>query len=224
MPHGPENAIGTTRVEWAEAWRIIASRYPPIDLFERVLDDPAVWDVLIELEQLTNPRVRDEVGTISLVPPERAGIPDADRFGVVYVGSTLKVCFLETILRDRGNGRLGDWLVELTELDAWSCAEIAVEAPLRLVELRGDASARMGIPSDALRASSHGLGQAWSAALWSHDELPDGLIYSSRLNEDTNVVVYDCALPKLKATATPRLLECRSELASVLRDLAVALI
>jgi hypothetical protein len=88
----------------------------------------------------------------------------------VHLGSTLKVCFPETLLRDRGNGRLGDWLVEVAELDLWSCAEIAVEAQLRLIELRGDAVARMGTPSDALRASSHGLGQAWSAALRSHDE------------------------------------------------------
>ena len=59
------------RVRWREAWRIIASRYPPIALFERVSNDPAVWDVLIELEQATNPRVRDEAGEIALVPPER---------------------------------------------------------------------------------------------------------------------------------------------------------
>lgn len=61
----------TSRVRWREAWRIIASRYPPIALFERVSDDPAVWDVLIDLEQATNPRVRDETGEIALVPPER---------------------------------------------------------------------------------------------------------------------------------------------------------
>jgi len=60
-----------TRVRWREAWRIIASRYPPIALFERVSNDPAVWDVLIELEQATNPRMRDEAGQIALVPPER---------------------------------------------------------------------------------------------------------------------------------------------------------
>lgn len=66
---GPE--IATTRVEWSQAWRIIASRYPPIDLFERVSPDPAVWDVLIELEQHVNPRVRDAVGEISLVPLDR---------------------------------------------------------------------------------------------------------------------------------------------------------
>lgn len=63
--------LTATRVRWREAWRIIASRYPPIALFERVSDNPAVWEVLIELEQATNPRVRDELGEIALVPPER---------------------------------------------------------------------------------------------------------------------------------------------------------
>jgi hypothetical protein len=69
VPPGPE--IATRRVRWRQAWRIIATRYPPIDLFERVSPNPAVWDALIELEQLTNPRVRDQVGEISLVPAER---------------------------------------------------------------------------------------------------------------------------------------------------------
>ncbi len=190
----------------------------PLDLHEGV--PGSIW------RRLYQTRHPDPLGfgRASRFSDARAGVLDADRFGVLYLGSTLKVCFLETILRDRGNGRLGDWLVEVAELDLWSCAEIVVEVPLRLVELRGDAAARMGIPSDALRASSHGLGQAWSAALWSHEERPDGLIYSSRLNEDTNVVIYDRALPKLRATATPLLLECRSELAGVLRDLAVALV
>lgn len=34
----------------------------------------------------------------TLVPPER--------FGVVYFGSSIKVCFVEVILRDRGVARL----------------------------------------------------------------------------------------------------------------------
>jgi len=33
--------------------------------------EPAVWDALIELEQLVNPRVRDAVGEIGLVPAHR---------------------------------------------------------------------------------------------------------------------------------------------------------
>jgi hypothetical protein len=68
---GPEPEIKTRQVAWQESWRIIASRFPPINLFERVSDNPQVWETLIELEQLTNPRLRDEVGAIHLVPPER---------------------------------------------------------------------------------------------------------------------------------------------------------
>ena len=66
---GPE--IGQRHVAWPQTWRIIASRYPPIDVFERLSVDPRVWEALIALEQRTNPRVRDEIGEIALVPPER---------------------------------------------------------------------------------------------------------------------------------------------------------
>ena len=69
---GPDGrSVPSRRVVWPKAWRIIASRFPPIDLFERVSDDPKVWDALIALEEMTNPRLRDEAGEISLVPPER---------------------------------------------------------------------------------------------------------------------------------------------------------
>ena len=71
LPVLPGLEITEAAVDWAQAWRIIASRFPPIHLFERVSPNPAVWEALIELEELTNPRVRDQVGQISLVPPER---------------------------------------------------------------------------------------------------------------------------------------------------------
>ncbi len=58
------------RIVWPSATRIIASKYPPIDLYERVSPDPAVWEALIAVEELTNPRLRDEAGEIRLVPPE----------------------------------------------------------------------------------------------------------------------------------------------------------
>ncbi len=50
-------------------YRAILSRYPQIDLFERV-SSPEEWDVLYAVESLTNPRLRDEVGDIRLVAPE----------------------------------------------------------------------------------------------------------------------------------------------------------
>jgi hypothetical protein len=73
MPPAPRgHDVQQRRISWpSSAWRIIASRFPPINLFERVTNNPAVWDVLIELEVLTNPRIRDETGEISLVPPDR---------------------------------------------------------------------------------------------------------------------------------------------------------
>jgi hypothetical protein len=83
-PAARERAIGSTanvpmrRVGWTHATRIVAARHPPIDLFERVSRDPAVWEALIAAEQLVNPRVRDEVGEIHLVPPaERVSGPGA---------------------------------------------------------------------------------------------------------------------------------------------------
>lgn len=56
---------------WRQAQRIVPSRYPPIQLFERLADDPGEWETLAEIEALTNPRVRDEIGEIRLVPVEQ---------------------------------------------------------------------------------------------------------------------------------------------------------
>jgi len=57
--------------------RIIPARFPQIDLFERVAG-PEDWDILYAVESLTNPRLRDEVGDIALVPPgERVFGPGA---------------------------------------------------------------------------------------------------------------------------------------------------
>jgi hypothetical protein len=55
------------RVRWRSAIRIIPSRFPPVDLFERVAD-AADFELLYEVEARTNPRLRDELGEIELVP------------------------------------------------------------------------------------------------------------------------------------------------------------
>jgi hypothetical protein len=56
-------------LNWNPAHRVIPTRFPAIDLFERVasMED---FDALYALEAMTNDRIRDEVGDISLVPPE----------------------------------------------------------------------------------------------------------------------------------------------------------
>jgi hypothetical protein len=117
LPVPPGLELAESKVEWTQAWRIIASRFPPIHLFERVSSNPAVWDALIELEEITNPRVRDQVGQIRLVPPERrvSGVnaswvmasfthvnPKGSRFsdgtyGVYYAADSLETAIAETI-------------------------------------------------------------------------------------------------------------------------------
>ncbi len=61
--------LPVARIEWKPSWRIIPSRFPPIQLFERVTE-PDDLEAIFELEAMTNPRLRDEVGNISMVPRE----------------------------------------------------------------------------------------------------------------------------------------------------------
>jgi len=64
-------------VRFAPCHRIVASRLPTIHLFERVAD-PADWDALYKLESMTNPRLREQAGEISLVPiADRISGPNA---------------------------------------------------------------------------------------------------------------------------------------------------
>lgn len=50
-------------------YRVISTRYPAVDLFERVADKQA-FEILHEIESATNPRLRQEVGDLSIVKPE----------------------------------------------------------------------------------------------------------------------------------------------------------
>lgn len=57
------------RLAWNPAYRVIPSRFPAVSLFDRVAG-PEDFEALYALEAMTNDRIRDEVGEISLVPPE----------------------------------------------------------------------------------------------------------------------------------------------------------
>lgn len=57
-------------VDWPVGHRIIRTIYPPAWLFEDIAA-PEDWDLIASAEAKTNPRVRDEVGDLSLVPAER---------------------------------------------------------------------------------------------------------------------------------------------------------
>jgi hypothetical protein len=95
---------------------------------------------------------------------------ERNRFGVLYLGETLKVCFLEAVLRDQRNGAVGDFLLSEHELRARRYAEIAIARELTLVDLRGDAAILMGVPSDVVRGSQQSLSRWWSVAFHEHPQ------------------------------------------------------
>ncbi len=64
-----QESIPISEVVWAPCFRIIPSRFPPVQLFERVAD-AADLEAVLEIEALTNDRIRDEVGELRLVSPE----------------------------------------------------------------------------------------------------------------------------------------------------------
>jgi hypothetical protein len=117
MPSAAELArtLPVAELRWRPGFRLVASRFPPIDLFERIAD-PGDWEALIALESLTNPRLRDAAGEIALVPAaDRVSGPGASvimapfthlhpagsrfadaRGGALYVADTLATAIAET--------------------------------------------------------------------------------------------------------------------------------
>jgi hypothetical protein len=55
------------RIRWPEACRIVPTRHPSENLFDRVADE-ADFEALYALEAMTNERARDELGEIERVP------------------------------------------------------------------------------------------------------------------------------------------------------------
>ena len=61
----PES-VPVRRVTWRPSYRLIPSRYPTVGLYDAIAD-PADLDVVFAIEALANPRIRDELGEITLV-------------------------------------------------------------------------------------------------------------------------------------------------------------
>jgi hypothetical protein len=60
--------IDAVTLGWRTSHRLIASRYPTVGLYDAIAD-PADLDAVFAIEALTNPRIRNELGQLHLVPP-----------------------------------------------------------------------------------------------------------------------------------------------------------
>lgn len=61
--------IPVVRFRNKTCWRIIPSRFPPVDLFQEIAP-PEDWPFLQELEGATNERLREAIGVAGFVRPE----------------------------------------------------------------------------------------------------------------------------------------------------------
>lgn len=61
-----------------KGYRLIHTKYPPIDLFDDVAS-PEEFDILFEIQEITNPRLVHQVGNLTLLPRSEwvLGIPGA---------------------------------------------------------------------------------------------------------------------------------------------------
>lgn len=175
-------------VTWKRSHRIIRTVYPPVSLFEDIAD-PADWELIASAEAKSNPRVRDEVGNLALVPVSRrisgptaslvmGAFTHASRdrpsrftdgsFGVWYCGDSPDVAIAETAFH--------------FERFMAATAEPAGEADFRelvngiagrLVDLRGGDHAALLAPDPGAYAAAQALGREI------HDADGDGIVYPS---------------------------------------------
>ena len=101
-----------------DVYRIVSSRFPPVSLFDRITE-PGDLEAVFAVEAMTNDRLRQDVGDISLVPVEDRIVgpgstpimaafthlnPDGGRFtdssyGAFYGGLTIDTAIAETKYR-----------------------------------------------------------------------------------------------------------------------------
>lgn len=139
-------------------------------------------------------------GRFNAPPPARA-------FRVLYVADTLACCLAETLIRDRSALLGGPAPITMEDLKLRSVLEVESVGTLAIVDLTGPGALRAGIPSAVTKAANYALSQKWSHAFWAHPGGPDGILYRSRLDDDSLcVALYDRAAPKLRAIDTKALM------------------
>lgn len=148
------------RIRWSHAYRIVPSRFPPIGVFDRIAD-PVDLDAVFALEALTNPRLREQLGALQVVPMHRRisgpGAtpvmavfthlnPEGSRFsdgswGVFYAAHTVATAVEETVHhRQRFLAATAEPACEIQ----MRCYRTSLDS--RLHSLRGSWPARCAMP------------------------------------------------------------------------------
>lgn len=114
--HNAANNPVSVKVTWPKAYRLIPSHFPPINLFESVVDEDEL-EVMYYLESMTNDRLVAQAGNLGLIdksdwvvgegstpimaPFTHIGVgsrfTDGKTYGVYYAGDSLATAVAETV-------------------------------------------------------------------------------------------------------------------------------
>ena len=158
--------MNTVALNWRDSCRLVPSRFPPVSLFEQVTD-PADLEFVFAIEALGNPRLREAVGDLRLVPleqrvsgPGTSAImaafthlnPEGSRFsdghyGVYYAAHKLETAVAEVSYHRAGFlARTNEPAIEID----MRCYRVKIKA--KVAELRGVNDAHLYSP-DSYAAS-----------------------------------------------------------------------
>lgn len=175
-----------SNVSWSISHRIVRTIYPPVWLFEDIAP-PEDWDLIASAEAKTNPRVRDQIGDLTLVPREhRVSGPTASlvmasfthvsrarpsrfsdgSYGVWYCGDRFEVALAETAYH------FARFMARTQEPPA-DAQYRELQAPIAgaLHDLRGDGF------DDCLDPNDYAAGRRLGASLKADGA--DGIVYPS---------------------------------------------
>lgn len=182
------------QLQWSPAFRVIPTRHPAINLFDRVATAHD-FEALYALEAMTNDRLRTELGELDLVPEEERRFgegygpimaafthlnPGGSRFsdgayGVFYCAQSRRTAIEET----RYHSAL--FLAHTNEPPLRQQMRLySVQATGNVVDLRGDL-ARYGIDGAVLSKESYSAGQALGRV--ARTAAAQGIVYPSVRDE-----------------------------------------
>lgn len=117
-------------VRWNKTYRLINSCFPPCDIWEDIIEDPEDWEMAYEIEAMSNPRIRQEIGDIALIPPERMLTgrdswwvvsafthvsPHGSRFADSTYGAYYAAHDFQTALKEKAHGCLKQFMSATNE-------------------------------------------------------------------------------------------------------------
>lgn len=172
---------------WKAQYRVIATRYPPVDLFERTDLTEREKRAVFHAQRRVNPRLRQAAGQLSMVRPgDMLNGPNASivmasfthigyptrfsdgSYGIYYAARTLATAIRETVYHTEREARLSRMAPEVFHRRAF-IGKIAKA----FYDVRGKGFQHLRAPDDYAPA------QAFARQLLSQDADAWGIVYES---------------------------------------------